>query len=131
MRRELQYMQCKREGFQEVTGTESSSRKERNNLGKASNLPESHSDFSDSLKRMKDNTPLPTKKGKRQKAKPQLGQSTRYKVKAANSAENRKAGLFHSFSWLAISSAQHFCQSMSRHSKFWVGQDVCLLFFFL
>lgn len=62
------------------------SRKERKNLGKVSNLPESHSDFSDSLKRRKDNTAPPPQKKKDKKQ--------RHNVKAANSAENRKAGLF-------------------------------------
>lgn len=65
-------------------------RKEKKSLGKLSDLPASHSEFSDSLKRKK--TYLhPPKRAKKQNPKPQFGHSTRNKSKAANSAENGNA----------------------------------------
>lgn len=96
------------------------SRKERKNLGKVSNLPESHSDFSDSLKRRKDNTAPPPQK-KKTKSKDIM---SRLQIVLRTG----KLDFFHSFSWLAIPLAQCFSQSMSWHSNVWVGQDVRLVF---
>lgn len=100
----LQYMHCERVSFQggiprDVGNREAGmgSRKGRKKPRKLSNLPASHSDFSDSLKK---ENPSP----KRQQAKPQIGQSTRNKGNAINSTDHGKTLNFSAAS--AVNSGQ-------------------------
>lgn len=87
--RDGQYVQCKRESFgggsQRGYGD---GVKEKRSLGKLSDLPASHPEFSDLLKEGKH---PPPKKVKKQNPKPHFGHSTRNKSKAADSAENGNA----------------------------------------